>query len=121
MAQMRVLLVDDEEELVSTLGERFSLRGIEANAVMTGVDALNLIQEKDFDVVILDIKMPGMDGLQVLKKMREIRPGVKLILLTGRGSENECEKGLKEGACAYLVKPIKIEDLIKKMEEAANC
>jgi len=71
MAQMRVLLVDDEEELVSTLGERFSLRGIEADAVMTGVDALDLIQKKDFDVVILDIKMPGMDGLQVLKRFGE--------------------------------------------------
>lgn len=120
MAQMKVLLVDDEEELVSTLGERFSLRGIDTNVVMSGADALNLIQEKDFDVVVLDIKMPGMDGLQVLTKMREIRPSAKIILLTGRGSEKESEKGLKAGACAYLVKPIKIDDLIRKMEEAIS-
>jgi DNA-binding response OmpR family regulator len=117
---MRVLLVDDEEELVSTLGERFSLRGIEADVVTTGVDAINLVREKDYDVVILDIKMPGMDGLQVLKKMKEMRPHIKIILLTGRGSEKESEKGLKEGAYAYLVKPIKIEDLVKRMEEAVN-
>ncbi len=117
---LKVLVVDDEEELVSTLGERLMLRGIEADGVFTGADAVRRVAEKDFDVVILDVKMPRMDGLEVMKKIREIRPHLKVILLTGRGSEKESEIGLEQGAFAYLVKPIDIEDLIGKMKEAVN-
>jgi DNA-binding response OmpR family regulator len=114
------LIVDDEEELVSTLGERLMLRGFAADGVLTGEDALRQVREKEFDVVILDIKMPGMDGLEVMKKMRALRPHLQVILLTGRGSEKESEIGLEEGAFAYLVKPIDIEHLIEKMKEAVN-
>ena len=120
MDELKVLVVDDEEELVSTLGERLMLRGIEADGVVTGADAVRRVGEKDFDVVILDVKMPRMGGLEVMKKIKEIRPRLKVILLTGRGSEKESEIGLEQGAFAYLVKPIDIEDLIGKMKEAVN-
>ncbi len=120
MDRLRVLLVDDEEEFVSTLIERLTLRGIEADGVITGADALKRAQDRDFDVVVLDVKMPGMDGLEVMRKIRTMRPRVQVILLTGRGSEKESEIGLEEGAFSYLIKPIDIEDLIRTMKEAVS-
>ncbi|RJP67052.1 MAG: response regulator [Candidatus Abyssobacteria bacterium SURF_17] len=120
MDQMRVLLVDDEEELVSTLKERLALRGIEADAVLTGADALDRVQTNEYDVIVLDVKMPGVDGLEVMRKIRKLRPRVQIILLTGRGSEKESEIGIREGAFDYLVKPTDIEELVKKMKEAAG-
>lgn len=120
MDRLRVLLVDDEEELVSTLKERLILRGIEADGVITGTDALNRIRDAEFDVVVLDVKMPGMDGLKVMREIKTMRPSMQVILLTGRGSETESEIGIKEGAFDYLVKPVNIEELIKKMREALH-
>ena len=117
---MRVLLVDDEEELVLTLKERLMLRSIDADSATTGTEALRLVQDKEFDVVVLDVKMPGMDGLEVMKEMRALFPNMRIILLTGRGSEKESEIGMKQGAFDYLVKPVDIEELIRKMREAAH-
>ncbi len=118
MGRLRVLLIDDEEELVSTLIERLMLRDIAADGAITGIDALKRMQEKEFDVVVLDVKMPGMDGLELLRKIRKMRPAVSVILLTGRGSEAESRVGIAEGAFDYLIKPIDIEDLIGKMRQA---
>ena len=73
MDRLRVLLVDDEEELVATISERLMLRGIEADGVTTGAEALKLARDKEFDVVVLDVKMPGMDGLKVMRKMKQLR------------------------------------------------
>ena len=120
MALLRVLLIDDEEELVFTLTERLMLRGIEVEGVTSGADAIGRVQEKKFDVVVLDVKMPGIGGLEVMKRIRREREGMKFILMTGRGSPEEGEEGMREGAFAYLVKPINIEDLIKKMMEAVR-
>ena len=120
MDRLRVLLVDDEEELVATITERLMLRGIEADGVTTGTDALKLARDKEFDVVVLDVKMPEMDGLKVMKKMKQLRPNTQVILLTGRGSEKESQMGLKEGAFDYLMMPVDIEHLIEKMKEAVG-
>ncbi len=120
MGTLRVLIVDDEEELVSTLTERLALRDIDADGAITGAEALERVQEKEYGVVVLDVKMPGIDGLEVMKKIRAMRPKVQVILLTGRGSEKESQTGIDEGAFDYLVKPIDIEDLIKKMREAVG-
>lgn len=120
MERMRVLVVDDEEELVSTLIERLALRDIEADGVTTGDAALRRLQNREFDVVVLDVKMPGIDGLELLRKIRKMRPGLQVILLTGRGSARESEIGLEEGAFDYLIKPVDIEDLIKKMKDAMS-
>lgn len=120
MALLRVLLIDDEEELVFTLAERLMLRGIEVEGVTSGADAINRVQEKKFDVVVLDMKMPGIGGLEVMKRIRREQEGIKFIFMTGRGSPEEGEEGMQGGAFAYLVKPINIEDLVKKMMEAVR-
>lgn len=121
MERLRVLVVDDEEELVSTLVERLKLRGIEARGTITGADALSLIESDDFDVAVVDVRMPGIGGLEVMEGLLTRRPDLQVILLTGRGSEKESETGLEAGAFAYLMKPIDIEELVKKMREAAKC
>ncbi len=120
MNPLRVLLVDDEEEFVSTVRERLALRDISADGVLNGTDALIFLRQNPYDVVVLDVRMPGMDGLKLLKEIRKNHPGVQVILLTGRGSAKESEIGLREGAFDYLIKPVNIEELIKKMREAAN-
>ena len=120
MAPLRVLLIDDEEELVVTLAERMMLRGIEVEGVTSGADAIGRVQLVKFDVVVLDMKMPGIGGLEVMKRIRREQPGIKFILMTGRGSLEEGEEGMQEGAFAYLLKPINIEDLMKKMMEAVR-
>ncbi len=118
MEQLRVLLVDDEPELVYTVAERLTLRGIEAVALTNGDDALKLLEKKEFDVVVLDVKMPGIDGIDLTKRIKDLYPKIRIILLTGRGSKEESLKGLNEGASDYLVKPIDIETLIEKMGKA---
>lgn len=120
MDNLRVLLVDDEEELVETLAERLEIRGIDAEAVTSGEDALRLLLDYTFDVVLLDVKMPGISGLEVLKLIRRQRPATQVILITGHGSAEDGESGLQQGAFDYVVKPIDIDTLIGKMREAAK-
>jgi len=120
MNTFRVLLVDDEEELVTTVAERLQLRGYHAEAVGNGADALKRIEEEPFEVVVVDVKMPGMDGLELLRRIKAIDSEAQVILLTGRGSEKDSQAGIEEGAFDYLIKPINIEELIKKMKQATG-
>lgn len=117
---LRILVIDDEEELVSAVVERMKLRNIEAYGAFTAAEALKHLQEKRINVAVLDVKMPGMDGLELLKKIKKMHPAVQVILLTGRGSEKESEIGIAEGAFDYLIKPVDIEKLIDRMKEAAR-
>lgn len=117
---LRVLLVDDEEELVDTIAERLQIRGIEAEAVTRGDLALERIQASSFDVVLLDLKMPGMGGLEVLRRIKELRPGLEVILITGHGSTDEETGALPPGAFDYVMKPINIEDLVRRLRAAAR-
>lgn len=112
---MRVLLVDDEPELVFTVAERLELRGFEVDAVTSGEEALKLVAGKEFDVLVVDVKMPGMGGGEVLASVRESHPWLPVILLTGHGGEEEADNGLLSRCCAYLYKPVKIEELIETM------
>ncbi|OGL42243.1 MAG: response regulator [Candidatus Schekmanbacteria bacterium RBG_13_48_7] len=120
MDKLKVLLVDDEEELVDTWVERLIFRGIDAEGVTNGTKALEVLKGKKFDVVVIDVKMPGLGGLEVMKRIRKEHPNVKVILITGHGSVKNGEEGLQEGAFDYLAKPVKLEDLIEKMKEAAE-
>lgn len=120
MEGLRALIVDDEEELVFTLVERLALRGIKAQGTITGAEALSLIENETFDVAVVDVKMPGIGGLQVMEGLRTRCPDLQVILLTGRGSEKENEMGLEAGAFAYLMKPIDIEELVKMMKDAVE-
>jgi len=118
MEKLKVLLVDDEEEFVTTLEERLQLREIETVIATDGDEALRIINAERPPVVVLDVMMPGIGGLDVLKQIKRNYPKIQVILLTGRGSTNDGIKGMRLGAFDYLMKPVKIEGLIQKMNEA---
>jgi len=116
----KVLLVDDEEEFVTALAERLELRGIEASIATSGGEALKRIDADKPDLVVLDVLMPGLGGLDVLDQIRKTDPQIRVILLTGRGSAHEDDVSVPLGAFDYLIKPVNIDDLIKKMRDALN-
>ena len=120
MEHQRLLFVDDEEELVSTVVERLELRGIEAVGVTSGDEALRVLRDESFDVVIMDVKMPGVGGLEVLRTVTQRYPEVKVVLMTGHGSTEDREIGRRLGAMAYLQKPIDLEDLLKTIKWEIN-
>ena len=118
MEKVKVLLVDDEEEFVSTLAERLRLRKITTLVATDGDEALRIINTQRPPIVVLDVMMPGMGGLDVLHQIKRNYPHIQVILLTGRGSTKDGIKGMRLGAFDYLMKPVNIEKLIDKMNEA---
>jgi CheY-like chemotaxis protein len=114
----KVLLVDDEREFVQTLSERLILRDMGPAVAYDGESALNLIEEDEPDVMIVDLKMPGIDGLEVLRKVKESRPEIEVIILTGHGHEADRELCMKLGAFAYLQKPLDINVLSETIQRA---
>ncbi len=112
MKQYDILIVDDEPDLASALAERLEIRGFQVEVAVNGEDALLLTGKADFDVVIIDMKMPGMDGLKLMSEIKRERPSTKIILFTGHGSASDIKKGMRDGASTYLVKPVDIEKLI---------
>ncbi len=118
MAAYKALLVDDEMDFVSTLAERLRFRDVDAVVASDGYEALELIEQHQPQIVVLDVMMPGMGGLEVLKQIKRLHPEIQVILLTGRGLTSEGIEGMRKGAFDYLVKPIKIEGLLEKMGEA---
>ena len=120
MADFRVLLVDDEEEFVSALSERLGLRGIEVDTALNGEEALATMVDKEFELVILDVMMPGLGGLDVLKQIKSTHPKTEVILLTGHGATREGIEGMRLGAFDYLIKPVDIEEMLEKMKQAVK-
>ena len=116
---MRVLLVDDERDLVSALAERLAFRNIEAKYATNGEDAMALSAAEDFDVAVLDVKMPRLGGIELSRKLRETKPGLKVVFLTGHGSEADFLAGCDHGD-SYLIKPVRIEDLIAAITKAVQ-
>ena len=115
MEKMRVLLVDDETEFVTALAERLTLRGFDAQTAFSGEEALEKINASPPpEVVLLDMLMPGMSGMEVLKQIKQDYPQIRVILLTGRGSWDGIQ-GIREGAYDCLMKPIQIEELMHIM------
>ncbi len=109
---MRVLLVDDEHELVCALAERLGFRGVRADYAVSAVQALELARATAYDIAVLDVKMPGMGGLELHQKLRELQPDLRAVFLTGHGSELDFAAGAARGE-AYLVKPVGIEVLME--------
>jgi len=114
----KVLLVDDEREFAETLSERLQMRDYASAAVYGGEEALAIVEEDEPEVMVVDLKMPGIDGLEVLRQVKEKHPNVEVIVLTGHGSEEVARRCLELGACAYLEKPVDIEKLTRAMQEA---
>ena len=117
MGIFRALLVDDEEELVTTLQERLSYRDIDADYSLTGADAIQKIREKSYDIVVLDLKLPGISGIETLRVIKNEFPDVPVILITGHGSP-ETTDDLPKGVYEYLPKPVNIDKLVAVMKEA---
>lgn len=117
---LRVLFVDDEEDLVSTVVERLQLRGIDATGAVRGQQALTLIEQQPFDAVLLDVRMPGLGGLEVIKQIKQGHPDLEVILLSGHGAREDVETGRRLGAFDYLQKPVDLEDVIAVLHRAAT-
>ncbi|BDQ37134.1 hypothetical protein SYK_14940 [Pseudodesulfovibrio nedwellii] len=115
----KVLLVDDEREFVQTLSERLMMRDMGSAVVYDGESALNLVQEDEPEVMILDLKMPGIDGIEVLRRVKSDHPNIQVIILTGHGSEKDRQICMELGAFAYLHKPVDI-DILSETLKAAN-
>lgn len=114
---MRVLVVDDEIELVSALTERLNLRGIDASYVTSGEAALEAVRNRHFDLALLDVKMPGLAGLELKDKLHELRPKMKFVFLTGYSSDTVYEDICNDpGVCKCLVKPVEIDELMSCMQ-----
>ena len=118
MGALKVLLVDDEEDFVSALAERLQLRGIDVQTATDGETAMQIIEASPPQVVVLDVMMPGLGGMDVLQRIKLKRPRLPVILLTGHGSVQAGSDGMNQGAFDYLVKPVDIDELIQKMRDA---
>lgn len=118
MPKTKVLLVDDEVEFASALAERLRLRGYDAKTVSRAEKALTDIQKNPPDVILLDFRMPGMDGLEALKRIKEIAPSIEIIMLTGLEDSQSIEEAKRSGAPEYIMKPADIYELIEKIDQA---
>jgi DNA-binding response OmpR family regulator len=115
---LKVLIVDDELDFLETIVKRLQVRNIEASGVDSGPKALELLNEQDFDAVVLDVKMPGMDGIEALVEMKKKKPQMPVIMLTGHATVQSGIQGLKLGAFAYVMKPVALDELLEKIQKA---
>jgi DNA-binding NtrC family response regulator len=118
MKEFKVLMVDDEEDFVKTLSERMQMRDLESDVALSGEQALQRVAEDIPDVMVLDLKMPGIDGLEVLRRVKQLYPNIPVVILTGHGSEKDEHEARRLGAFDYLQKPVDIEKLIQTLRKA---
>lgn len=114
----KVLLVDDEEQFVEVLSQRLSSRNFNVETAFNGDDAIEIVNARDVDVVILDVVMPGRDGIETLREIKRIRPITEVIMLTGHGTVETAIQGMKLGAYDYLMKPTDTTELVDKITKA---
>jgi DNA-binding NtrC family response regulator len=113
-----VLLVDDEPEFLRTLTKRLGKRDLEVRGAPGGKEALRALAEQEADVVVLDVKMPGMDGIETLRRIKQDHPLVEVIMLTGHADVEAAVQGMEMGAFDYLMKPMDIDELLYKVQDA---
>jgi DNA-binding NtrC family response regulator len=118
MKNFKVLLVDDEQEFIETLSERLKMRDLDTKLALDGEQALEAVRDDEPDVMLLDLKMPGMDGMEVLRKVKKAFPGVQVVMLTGHGTDKDEEQARRLGAYAYLQKPVDLEHLVVTLRDA---
>ena len=114
----KVLLVDDEEQFLNALSQRLAGRGMKIEAAASGEEALRQAKGKDFDAIVLDLVMPGLDGLDVLKRLRRENPDLQIIILTGHATVEKSVEAIREGAVELLEKPVDMDKLLKRIGEA---
>lgn len=118
MKEFNILVVDDEEEFRELTSKRLEKKGLKVKAAESGEKALEILEHSYTDVVLLDVKMPGMDGIETLRRIRAMKPLVEVVLLTGHASVDSGIEGMKLGAFDYLMKPIDLEPLLEKLTDA---
>ncbi len=118
MEKMTIMLVDDEERFLTTTKKLLLRKGIDLLTALSGIEALEKLSSQIIHVVILDVKMPGMDGMATLREIKRRFPLVEVIMLTGHATVESAVEGLKSGATDYLMKPANIDELLGKAEEA---
>jgi two-component system, OmpR family, response regulator len=118
MEKFKVMIVDDEQDFLETIVKRLQARGIEVTGAESGYKALELIDGGNIDVVILDVKMPGLDGIETLREMKKKKPLVEVIMLTGHASVESGIQGMQLGAFDYVMKPVALDELLEKMRQA---
>lgn len=114
----RVLLVDDEESFVEILAERMRSRGLEVSCATSGREALERAQEAAYDAVVLDLAMPGLDGLETLRRMRELQPDLQVMILSGRATVKTAVEAIQLGAIDIFEKPTEVEILVERIRSA---
>ena len=118
MEKIKILLVDDEEDFVKSLSERIKIRELGSDIALNGEEALQIVKDQVPDVMVLDLKMPGIDGMEVLRRVKKAYPEVQVIILTGHGSEKDEKAARRLGAFHYLQKPVDIEELVQNIKRA---
>jgi DNA-binding NtrC family response regulator len=118
MKKASVLLVDDEEDFTATLAERMTDRGLQVDVSSSGPDAIQRVGDKTYDAVVLDLAMPGMDGIETLKRLLAENPDLQVILLTGRGTVRSGVEAMASGAMEFLEKPADLDTLLKHIARA---
>jgi DNA-binding NtrC family response regulator len=113
-----VLVVDDEEQFLKVFSQRLEGRGLKVDTSTTGEDALKRVKDKEFDAIVLDLVMPGMSGIETLKRIRAENPDVQIIILTGHGTIEKTVEAVKEGAIDFLEKPADLNKIMEKISEA---
>ncbi len=116
--KIKLLLVDDEKDFIESLAERLQLREFDVSTALNGIDAINLIRENEFDVIVLDVKMPGKSGIETLNEIKNITQLSQVIMLTGHATVESAIQGMKLGAYDYIMKPTVTEDLVELINKA---
>ncbi|MBU1195911.1 MAG: response regulator [Proteobacteria bacterium] len=117
---IKILLIDDELEFISTLSERLELRGYTSKIAQDGETGITMIENETFDVAIIDLMMPGLNGLDTLRHIKNTNNALPVILLTGHGSTKDGMEGMRIGAFDFLMKPLDINELLKKIKLAVD-
>jgi DNA-binding NtrC family response regulator len=117
-AKPKILIVDDEERFRTTMAKLLTVNGLDVTAVGSGKDALEELKTKPYDVITLDIRMPGMSGLEALAEIKKVNPGIEVIILTGHASVDTAVEIMKLGGYEYLLKPTSTEELMNKIDAA---
>ncbi len=118
--EANVLLVDDEEQFLEVLSERLETRGLQVNSVTSGEDAVAQIEDRNFDAIVVDLSMPGINGIETMKQIKEKRPDLEIIILTGQATVETGIEAMKLGAEDFLEKPVDLNVLLEKIKNAKN-